>query len=171
MLIYHGSYMEIITPDINYGRIKSDFGKGFYATTLKKQAEKWAFRQANRMARNKSVIGIKPTVNVYEFNTDNLNILSFDGYTEKWLDFVVKNRSGKFESHQYDAVYGNIADDDVVTVVNDYARLLRMGRITQQGKLFYLEQLQYSEPNNQYCIATQKAVENIKFIESYLLEE
>jgi hypothetical protein len=67
----------------------------------------------------------------------------------------------------YDAIYGNIANDDVATIVNHYIRLLRMGRISPNAKLFYLEQLQYSEPNNQYCIATQKGIDALKFKGSY----
>ena len=164
MLGYHGSYAEVQNPDINYGRFNLDFGKGFYVTTLQQQAEKWSVRRA--ITENK-----KPIVSIYEFDINNLDILSFEGYTEEWLDFVVKNRYGSLKSNPYDAIYGNIANDDVATIVNDYIRLLQMGRISEDGKRFYLEQLQYSEPNNQYCIATQKGIEALKFIESYSLED
>jgi hypothetical protein len=163
MLVYHGSYLEIKNPDINYVLMKLDFGKGFYVSTLQAQAEKWS--------RRRSKLGQKkPVVSVYEFNTDILSILSFDGYTDEWLDFVVQNRSGSPQAHSYDAIYGNIANDDVASVVNDYIRLLRMGRINQDGKKFYLGQLQYSNPNNQYCIATEKGINALQFIKSYTLE-
>ena len=118
MLVYHGSSKEIQNPDLDYWRFNLDFGKGFYITTLREQAEKWAGRRA--IVENK-----KPIVNLYEFDADLLVVLSFDGYTEEWLDFVVKNRAGVSEPHQYDAIYGNIANDDVATVVNDYMRLLK----------------------------------------------
>ena len=160
MLVYHGSDQEIISPDISYGRTNLDFGKGFYVTTLKDQAEKWAGRRA--ILNNK-----QPIVSVFNFNTDNLSILSFEGYTEDWLDFVVKNRADEASVHTFDAIYGNIANDDVATVVNDYMRLLNMGRISSSGKQFYLEQLQFSKPNNQYCIATVKGINALKFVESY----
>jgi hypothetical protein len=170
MLVYHGSYVEVVTPDLERGRVRSDFGKGFYVTTLQRQAEKWAIRQTNRILKKKPTANAKTVISVYEFNIDDLNIFTYDGYTEEWLEFVVKNRDGKFEPHEYDAIYGNIADDDVVTVVNDYARLLRIGRVSEKGKAFYLEQLQFSQPNNQYCIATQKGIDSMQFIESYLHE-
>jgi len=163
MLVYHGSIIEIQNPDINYGRFNLDFGKGFYVTTLQVQAEKWAGRRA--VMSNE-----KPIVNIYEFDIYNLDILSFEGYTEEWLDFVVKNRTGVLKRYQYDVVYGNIADDDVATVVNDYIRLLKRGRISSAGKQFYLEQLQYSKPNNQYCITSQKGIEKLKYIKSYIVE-
>jgi len=160
MLVYHGSYMEVASPDLSHGRNKLDFGKGFYVTTLKEQAEKWAKRQTESINKN-------PIVSIYEFKTDDLNILGFEGYTLEWLDFVVENRDGKFKPHEYDAIYGNIADDDVVTIVNDYMRMHRRGRMTSTAKAFYLEQLQYEKPNNQYCITSQKGIEKLKFIESY----
>jgi len=46
VLVYHGSNMEICSPDPGYGRFNLDFGKGFYVTTLQAQAEKWAPRLA-----------------------------------------------------------------------------------------------------------------------------
>jgi hypothetical protein len=160
MLVYHGSFSTIEFPDINYGRTKLDFGKGFYVTTLQAQAEKWARRRAKPEQK-------KPVVSVYTFEIDNLAILSFDGYTEEWLEFVVKNRYEATQLHQYDAIYGNIANDDVATIVNDYIRLLRKGRIDQDGKRFFIKQLQYSEPNSQYCVATQKGIDALKFMEDY----
>lgn len=163
MLVYHGSYAKITKPDINFGREKLDFGKGFYVTTLQTQAEKWGYRKAAQECKT-------PIVSVYEFITDGLNVLSFDGYTEPWLDFVVKNRKGELIQHSYDAIYGNIANDDVATIVNDYMRLLRMNRIDDDAKRFYLSQLQYSKPNNQYCITSQKGIDALKFTSSYELE-
>ena len=54
---------------------------------------------------------------MYEFNTNDLDILTFSGYTEEWLDFVVKNRAGISQPREDDAIYGNITDDDVATIV------------------------------------------------------
>jgi hypothetical protein len=157
--------MEIKTPDIFYGRTNLDFGQGFYVTTLQEQAEKWAKRKA--IFNNG-----KPIINIYNFDLTGLNILHFDGYTEEWLNFVIKNRS-RIENPavEYDAVYGNIADDDVAAVIDEYLRLLEMNRVNQDVKKATLYQLTFSKPNNQYCLATQKAIENLIFVESYTLEE
>ena len=163
MLVYHGSYMEIQKADLTYSRHNLDFGKGFYVTTMRKQADKWAVRKARMTNRT-------PVVSIYEFDIIDLHILTFDGYTVDWLDFVVKNRAADHGPHGYDAVYGNIADDDVAVIVNDYMRLLRLNRITENGKQFYLEQLQFSKPNNQYSVATQKGIDALMFIKSYVLE-
>jgi len=163
MIVYHGSYVEIVQPDISLGRFNLDFGKGYYVTTMQEQAEKWARRKGRMMSKS-------PVVSVYEFDDSDLDILVFNGYTEEWLDFVIKNRASTEVQHGYDAIFGNIADDDVAFVVNNYIRLLEQERISQSGKAFFIEQLQYSQPNNQYCIATQKGIRALKFLESYILE-
>ena len=41
MILYHGSYLEIMHPDLCHSREKVDFGRGFYTTPLLGQAEKW----------------------------------------------------------------------------------------------------------------------------------
>lgn len=32
MMLYHGSHLEIVKPDITHSRPKVDFGRGFYTT-------------------------------------------------------------------------------------------------------------------------------------------
>ena len=39
MIVYHGSSLEVTTPDIRHSRDNIDFGKGFYVTPIKEQAE------------------------------------------------------------------------------------------------------------------------------------
>ena len=175
MLLYHGSYVEIKMPDLNFGRYNLDFDKGFYVTGYKEQAEKWAHRRKamRRVMQNEE--SSEPIVSVYEmdFDSTDLNILSFDGYSEAWLDFVVGNR-GLAETPkimEYDVIFGNVANDDVAAVVDDYMRLLEKGRIDSDGKRFFIKQLQFSKPNDQYCIATTKALSLLNFIESYSLED
>ena len=48
MILYHGSHNVIEKPDISFSRDNTDFGKGFYATTIKSQAEKWTNRFKRR---------------------------------------------------------------------------------------------------------------------------
>lgn len=42
MLLYHGSYCEVQIPDLNRCAKYKDFGRGFYLTASKKQAENFA---------------------------------------------------------------------------------------------------------------------------------
>jgi len=155
MFLYHGSYIEIKIPDINLGRFNLDFGEGFYVTTLKEQAERWAIRRVATSKILNNAVEINPIVTIYDIDFDSLdlNILFFDGYTEEWLDFVVKNRglSEPALNTEYDIVYGNVTDDDVARTVDDYMELLTKNRVNVYVKNALLYQLQFSKPNDQYC--------------------
>ena len=41
MILYHGSFLEIVQPDLVHSRSNVDFGRGFYVTPLHEQAVKW----------------------------------------------------------------------------------------------------------------------------------
>jgi len=173
MLLYHGSFTEIQSPSLDYGRYNLDFGKGFYVTGLVSQAEKWARRRATMAKGIQNIRDAKPIVSVYEidFDSPDLKILAFDGYTEEWLDFIVGNRAQKKPmASEYDVIHGNVADDDVAAVVDDYMRLLSKGRMDADGKRFFLAQLRFSKPNDQYCIASQRAISKLEFTGSYEVE-
>ena len=47
MKVYHGSIEIVKSPDVLHSYRPLDFGKGFYVTTVKEQAEKWAKRKAD----------------------------------------------------------------------------------------------------------------------------
>lgn len=95
--IYHGSYTIIEQPNFMDGRFTKDFGNGFYCTTLKHQAARWAGRYDT------------PIVNIYEYQENpSLKIKKFEDLTDEWLDFVVACRSGK--PHGYDIVTGPMAE-------------------------------------------------------------
>ena len=34
MILYHGSFLEIVKPDLVHSRPKVDFGRGFYVTPI-----------------------------------------------------------------------------------------------------------------------------------------
>lgn len=59
-----------------------------------------------------------PTVLTYEVNEDQMNelkVLRFDAYTFEWAQFILMNRrnDSKKPMHDYDIVYGPIANDKV----------------------------------------------------------
>ncbi|MBD5435814.1 MAG: DUF3990 domain-containing protein [Treponema sp.] len=47
---------------------------------------------------------------------EELKILKFDCVNESWLDFVVRNRSDRNFTHDYDFVFGKVANDNVYAV-------------------------------------------------------
>lgn len=51
MIVYHGSSEIVKRPDVLHSYRQLDFGKGFYVTSNKEQAERWARRKADLMIR------------------------------------------------------------------------------------------------------------------------
>ena len=48
MEVYHTSNIRVENPDTMHSRRELDFGPGFYFTTIRQQAEKYAFRFTRR---------------------------------------------------------------------------------------------------------------------------
>lgn len=153
MLVYHTSYTVITHPDIMHSRDYLDFGKGFYVTTLREQAKKYAARIA---IRNK-----KPILNVYELKADysSFNRKKFDCYNEEWLDYVANCRDGR-PVECYDIIEGGVANDKVFDTIDLYFS----GRMSKDDAL---RRLIYEKPNWQICLASQKIIDkNLYFLYS-----
>lgn len=121
MNIYHGSLEIVKMPKIlpRKNGHTCDFGLGFYATTDYNQAERWV---KIRMRENKKKSGF---VNEYSIDDDllqneNLKILKFDSANESSLDFVVRNRRDANFTHDYDLVFGKVANDNVYATIGLY---------------------------------------------------
>ncbi len=117
MRLYHGSNVEVRNPNLRFSREKTDFGRGFYTTTQKEQAERWSEIKLDRAKTGKRI------VSVYEIDetiltSPGLKIREFHGVDEAWLIFVVDSRKGI--KHDYDLVFGPVANDKVFTTVNLY---------------------------------------------------
>lgn len=156
MIVYHGSSVEVKTPEISYSKTFLDFGRGFYLTTFQSQAEKWALRKAIRQGKT-------AIVNVYDFQEKltEYKVLSFESENEKWLDCVCECRSGRDLNQEYDIIIGSVADDDVFKMVDMYFRGL-------WSKEKALEELRYYRMNDLICIVNQKTIERIlTFQKSY----
>lgn len=112
MKVYHASNMRVECPDTSHSRREFDFGRGFYVTTIRQQAEKYAWRFMRR--------GEQAWLNVYELDDDLAGwaVRCFDSYDEEWLDFVIRCRKGVAEDGDYDMVVGGIADDKVFETVD-----------------------------------------------------
>ena len=147
MKLYHGSSAAIQTPDLSFSRDTTDFGKGFYTTTIQLQAEKWAVRYKRRQG-----CGV---VSDYEIDEDalkrNVSVLEFDAYSVEWLDFIIQCRQGHYEG-SFDLIIGGIANDDVFNTLTIFFR----GFI---DKTEAIKRLRYEKPNIQYCFKTQAVID------------
>ena len=143
-VIYHGSYLKIVTPKIIVGKYNKDFGVGFYCTILEEQAVRWAKKNDT------------PILNFYEYiENPNLSIKEFTVMSEEWLDFILNCRSGK-DMTNYDLVFGGVANDKVFNTVE----LFFDGLI---DKAEAINRLSYERPNLQICFCTEKALSLLHF--------
>jgi hypothetical protein len=157
MILYQGSAEIVESPKIITSDNFLDFGYGFYTTTSKEQAMRWAKIKRNRTKSANAYL------NIYEIDVnvlfDNLfSILRFENPSREWLEFVIDNRSGK-AMHNYDFVYGPVANDT----------LYRTFTLYESGILTFEEtigRLKASELFDQLSFHTEKALKNLYYKES-----
>ena len=154
--IYHGSIEIVENPEIRQPNRSLDYGSGFYTTTSFAQAQKLV----KRRMKEKGVP--KGYVNVYEFDDkvlDSMKVLLFKKPNEEWVNFVMKNRTERGFTHDYDIVYGPVADDNVYTQFTLYeGGIISMPTLIQELKTYKLV--------DQYLFHTERALVAIKYVES-----
>lgn len=173
IVLYHGSKCIIKEPLYNYGSEDNDYGSGFYTTEFRDKAEDWALLNGD-----KNKVGI---VNKYSVDISNLNIINLDDYgVFAWVAEIISHRfinniaisefrdefiqKYKIDTSDADIIVGYRADDSYSTIL-DY---FMSNKITEEEvrKLFYKGSL-----GVQYFIKSRKAFGNIKFIDSYEVNE
>ena len=153
MILYHGSNTKIEKIDLSKCRPYKDFGKGFYLTEIREQAEKMASRTAH-------IYEGEPIVTEFEFDESALSKLSvkqFDDPNEEWALFVLANRSKEHEqpTHSYDIVIGPVADDDI-------AQLFRNFNDGYINLTMLVEGLKYKKVSSQYFFHTEAAIKYLR---------
>lgn len=115
MIVYHGSSEVVRKPDTLHSYCALDFGKGFYVTTVREQAERWARRKAD-------LFGGTPVVSRYRMRDDlsQFRVRRFPDDLMEWIEFVCDCRDGKPTYQQYDIIIGKVANDKVFRVVDMY---------------------------------------------------
>lgn len=158
--VYHGSIDEVVNPEIRQPNRSLDYGSGFYTTTSYEQAKRWVER---RMKDKGVAIGY---VNIYELDeklVKNMKSLFFEKPTEEWVSFVMRNRTERNFIHDYDVVYGPVADDSVYTQF-----VLYEGGIISLPTLIH--ELKTYKLVDQYLFHTEKSLLAIKFVKSEIVE-
>lgn len=153
MILYHGSNTYIEEIDLSKSKPNKDFGKGFYLSDNKTQAE--------QMAKFKALtLGGEPIVTTFEVDDNilsntNLKVKCFSEYSQDWADFVFANREGN-KTNTYDIVYGPIANDKIGLQM----RKLKDGNI---DKAEFLNRLKYMQGvTYQYYFGTESAIKYLK---------
>ena len=176
MKIYHGSKIIIEKPLAKGSKEHNDYGPAFYSTRDLASAHEWACRNGS--------VGY---VNVYEFNTRDLNVLDLTDRSKfsvlNWLAVLMHYRNldtGFLNSFKmrlkyledkyyvdvtkYDYVIGYRAGDAYFRFPLDFIR----GNIT-------LEQLEHSfelgKLGIQYVLISDRAINRLTYLESILSSE
>ena len=155
MILYHGSNMTIREPRIIEPNRTLDYGSGFYTTCDEKQAYDWAFRKLK-------TLGQCNYVNVYEIDEDalkDLKVLWFNDPTDEWIDFVMRNRQDEMYQHDYDIVYGPVANDNVYVQFGLYEQ----GFISKET---LLAELKVYKLVDQMLFHTEKAIQLLHFVDA-----
>lgn len=161
MKLYHGSNVEVRRPNLLRGRKTTDFGRGFYTTTQKEQAEHWTSIKIDRAKSGRRVVSVFEVSDEILTNPE-LKIREFHGPDEAWLNFVVDSRKGV--RHDYDLVYGPVANDKVFTVVNLY----ESGVLDAPAAI---AELKAYKTYNQLSFHTPRVIQALRFVESYEVKE
>ena len=156
MIVYHGSIQSVEKPDILHSYRPLDFGKGFYVTTVKEQAERWAKRKADIYSKNMGIVSI------YEMQEDmqEFAVKIFNEDLHEWIDFVCDCRDGKLIYEKYDVIFGKVANDKVFRVVDMYhSGIWDKERTIKEIKIY--------KTYNQIAFITQRAIDQLLRIKSF----
>ena len=156
MIVYHGSTVAVENPDISHSYRPLDFGKGFYVTSVREQAVRWARRKAALLGSGKAIVSIYDM----QDNTDGLTVKTFDPDLLEWIDFVCGCRDGRHEFQQYDLICGKVANDRVFRVVDMY----HMGIWEKERAL---KEIKVYPTYDQIAFITQKAIDQLLAFRSF----
>jgi len=159
MIVFHGSDTLVSIIDLQKCKPNRDFGRGFYVTKLRSQAEQMA-KRVTRYSKRTPIV-TKYEFDEYAYEDNDLKVLRFDSYNDEWLDFVVLNRNAdkRKQAHDYDIVEGPVADDKITRNITKYLK----GKILREA---FLEMLIHSETNHQICFCTINSLQMLKYLEN-----
>ena len=156
MKLYHGSNVEVCVPDLKKSKPYKDFGQGFYLSADKGQAMRMAEQMTLQLLYGEAI------VSEFEFDetqmqSNELKVKIFTDYSVEWATFILKNRDihEQHPTHDYDIVYGPIADDGVTFQLRRY----QSGAISIEE---LVKELQYARGITfQYYFGTESALSKL----------
>lgn len=163
MRLYHGSNIVIDSINLAMCRPYKDFGRGFYLTDIREQAEKMAIRVSK-------IYGGSPIVNAFEIQDDfrkidDIKVKDFGlETTEEWAKFVMNNRNRTFtdvkdilcnKDNKYDIVIGPVADDNMALLFRQYENEIIDFETLLKGMI-------YKKTSSQYSFHTEKSIKLLR---------
>lgn len=166
-VLFHGSVVQVITPDPSVGADRKDFGRGFYTTPDRGQAEKFARLKARRAGTHQG------WVSVYDYRgAAGLQTRTFSSANPDWFNFVLGHRGydslvGAGDMDTYDIVVGPVADDAVGLVLNQFVVGTYGDPHTGEARSTAIRLLLTQRLRTQVFFGTAKAVARLSFREAY----
>ena len=165
--LLHGSDHVIEKPELSAGKIRNDYGRGFYCTEDLSMAMEWACKN-----------NTDGFVNKYDFDLESLkvlNLLDGDYNILHWMALLLKNRTFRLSNeialdareyiidnfsidlYDYDVVIGYRADDSYFSFAESFVQnglsLRSLNEALRLGKL-----------GTQIVLVSEKAFENLSFV-------
>ncbi len=170
-VIYHGGLTRVERIDLSLSTPSKDFGRGFYTTTSREQAERFARIKKKRAGATESFVSVYACCPLANLITHWFTTPGMD-----WLDFVLFNR-GFLEgsnpilsnhSRLPDIIIGPVANDTVGVVLS----LLTNGAFgdpsSETAKRIAITQLRTEKLVDQIFFGTPEAVSALTFKEAYV---
>ena len=178
LVLYHGSYTEVINIDLTKCSSGKDFGIGFYLTSDYKQACNF-INTSIRKALTKGIITKEQNygyVTSFEFigNPKDYNYYEFIEANQDWLNFIALNRRTKLAEMLKDRIdkklflaeiiSGKIANDTTNPVITTYLNGLYGPVNEKRSAEIAISLLLPEKLKDQYCFLTQKSIDSLKYI-------
>ena len=112
MILYHGTNMDFDAIDLSKSKPNKDFGRGFYLSADYDQALAMAKIKVDQLEYGESTV---LAFEIDEVEMERMRIKRYHEYSEEWAQFILLNRRNDSLQavHDYDIVYGPIANDRV----------------------------------------------------------
>lgn len=180
--LFHGTTYDISRIDVTLGKGYKDFGKGFYATSVKSHADSIARRNKRILeTREEKILQRNPkhrikTFHAYRYNLifddscidnpGNLKIKIFKEANLEWVRFILMNRDSDRTIHDYDIVIGPTADENTITVINSYREELVVSNYADEVLNALIVELKPENLPKQYFFGTNSAILLLEFKEN-----
>ncbi len=171
--LYHGSYTKVEIPDLSMCRREKDFGRGFYLTTDRQQAEKFVKSSVDKAisAWNVPEGTHRGFVSEFEFvyKEEQVKAYEFPKADQEWLRCIVSHRKPALMPEElrkwadYDILIGKIANDNTNPTILAYMNRLFGDVDSETAMNTAINLLLPYRLKNQLCFRTQKALDMLAY--------
>lgn len=166
-VVYHGSTVRVTKPNPALGADRKDFGRGFYTTPNKQQAEKFASLKAKRQDVAQGWVSVFSPPGF-----DELAVTTYPAADRAWFDFVLTNRgfpefAAGVPALSADVIIGPVANDAVGLVLNQFIGGTYGDPRSAQAKDIAISLLLTQRLHEQVFFATERACSRLEWVEAY----